>query len=1059
MTHASFRFVAVLLVALSSSASIQADPGNHTSEEARAMLARGEYGQAEERARAELTALEGGERSESLAAAEYLDVIVAASVKLGKERSADVRALAERALAIRTRLQGGEHPDTAASMVGLADVLRRHREFAAAQPLYEQALAVREKTFGAESAEMAESLNGIANLLFDSGSFDMALPLYRQALAIRERLFGLDHASTADALNNIGTTLRQLGDLRGARENLERALAVYETLFGPQHMRVASALNSLALVLKQSGDWNGARTCMRRALPIYQKQLGDAHPYVAGLLNNLANLERTLGDLDAARALFERSLAIREKTLGTEHPEVAQSLNNIGTLLAEQGRPEQARSLLERSLAIREKRFGPNHLDVALTVTNHGGVLGALGELAAAEQAHLRAHAIRSKELGDSHPLVAESLHNLALVHLAAGDFAAARGEADRAVSIWTAVYGETHPIVAQGLLTLARVQRAQGESAGAFATALRSEEVARRHLVALASQLSEAESLRYAAIRVSGRNLLLGLLGRTATTPEERRRAWESVARSRGLVLDALIERRRTVVGLDDPTLRALQTELASATSILASALGAVPDLGASDSSLERIEALHRRRDDAERALAGYHPAAGARLSRDRLTLEQVAALLPPGSALLSFVRVVDEPSAEGRVTLGSLRSTLLPALYLAFVLPAGAGEVTVVFLGGAPGIEAKINAWSAEAARGALQAGRSPRESLAAYRKAGRELRHALWDPLVPALEGTHLVFVVPDGALNLVNWAALPTGATSYLLESGPLFHRLTAERELLFAADGASGRALLAIGGPAFGDPAMSAAGANGAPAAVGRGHRFPPLPGAALEVEEIAAIWRGSVDAPKVGSATLLTRERATETAFKELAPHSTVLHIATHGFFPDGATGVGPGSTRGMGGLAPSSGVPTGIAVMEGPVGAAGLAFAGANVTATGKSSDDGILTAEEVAVLDLGRAEWAVLSACDTGIGALHASEGVLGLQRAFRAAGARAVVMSLWAVDDQASRLWMGALYRARLERRMTTAEAVRAAALEVLRQRRARGFSHPFAWGGFVATGDWR
>lgn len=104
-------------------------------------------------------------------------------------------------------------------------------------------------------------------------------------------------------------------------------------------------------------------------------------------------------------------------------------------------------------------------------------------------------------------------------------------------------------------------------------------------------------------------------------------------------------------------------------------------------------------------------------------------------------------------------------------------------------------------------------------------------------------------------------------------------------------------------------------------------------------------------------------------------------------------------------------------------------------------------------------RSRHAVLSACDTGLGTIKAGEGVFGLRRAFQVAGARTVIMSLWSVDDQATRAWMRALYEGRLSKQLNTADAVRGAALSVLQQRRLSGQStHPFYWAAFVAAGDW-
>ena len=145
----------------------------------------------------------------------------------------------------------------------------------------------------------------------------------------------------------------------------------------------------------------------------------------------------------------------------------------------------------------------------------------------------------------------------------------------------------------------------------------------------------------------------------------------------------------------------------------------------------------------------------------------------------------------------------------------------------------------------------------------------------------------------------------------------------------------------------------------------------------------------------------------------------------------------------------------------ENPLLLSGLAMAGANRRAAASADEeDGILTAEEVASLNLDGVEWAVLSACDTGLGEIKAGEGVFGLRRAFQVAGARTVIMSLWSVEDRAAMQWMRALYEGRLRRGLDTAEAVRAASLTVLAERRARGQStHPFFWAGFVAAGDWR
>ncbi|MFP5380160.1 MAG: CHAT domain-containing protein, partial [Vicinamibacteria bacterium] len=343
---------------------------------------------------------------------------------------------------------------------------------------------------------------------------------------------------------------------------------------------------------------------------------------------------------------------------------------------------------------------------------------------------------------------------------------------------------------------------------------------------------------------------------------------------------------------------------------------------------------------------------------------------------------------------------------------------------------------------------AGRASARLLAGYRAAALELRRLVWDPVAPDVMGASTVFLVPDGALHLVNVSALPDGDHGYLLETGPTIHYLAAERDLAMPARTSRAGGLLAVGNPRFDDgatPVSSSPRLRSALCGGLGGLHFGPLAASARESEEVAALWTG-----RHGGATVLSETAATEAAFKAQAAGHRVLHLATHGYFLDEDCDV-----------AGEAATPADGAAATGALLRAGLAFAGANQRAGALASDDdGVVTAAEVASLDLSGVEWAVLSACDTGLGSIATGEGVFGLQRAFRVAGASTVIMSLWPVDDEATRAWMTRLYRARLDEGRDTAAAVRAAALQTLEARRRGGRStHPFYWAGFIASGDWR
>jgi CHAT domain-containing protein len=188
--------------------------------------------------------------------------------------------------------------------------------------------------------------------------------------------------------------------------------------------------------------------------------------------------------------------------------------------------------------------------------------------------------------------------------------------------------------------------------------------------------------------------------------------------------------------------------------------------------------------------------------------------------------------------------------------------------------------------------------------------------------------------------------------------------------------------------------------------------------------------------------------RATETAPK--AVHGPkILHLATHGFFlsdeppdPSGADVARAGTAGG----------PTlSTEARENPLLRSGLALAGANQLVSGE--DDGILTAMEATGLDLWGTKLVVLSACETGVGKVTNGDGVYGLRRALVIAGAESMVMSLWQVDDAATRDLMAGYY-ARLTAGKPRGAALRDIQLEIQGKPK---YAHPYYWASFLPAGD--
>jgi CHAT domain-containing protein len=488
-----------------------------------------------------------------------------------------------------------------------------------------------------------------------------------------------------------------------------------------------------------------------------------------------------------------------------------------------------------------------------------------------------------------------------------------------------------------------------------------------------------------------------------------------------------------------------------------------------ASRDATEFLDAARREREEAEQALAEQSAVFRSQLARADVGFEAVRNSLPAGAALVSFVQFDRTAVSSSSPASGPQRTstTRVVPSYIAFVLRSGDPQPSIVELGASAGIDDLIARWRRQLIADAA----GPARADQVLRGIGTQLRRRIWDPVAIHTAGVTRVLVIPDGRLNLLPIGALPADSGEYLVERQPVIHYLSAERDVVRPREPpVEAAGLLAIGGPAFGDRSSSIAlsglesrrSASGCPSF--ESVSFDSLPASQLEAESITKLWEQvRRTASLQDGARLLTGPSATERAFKDLSARKRILHLATHGFFFGDECGVVIGGSRAVGGLTSPANANSrpGFDAIENPLLLSGLALAGANRRATGDiDDDDGILTAEEVAALHLEGVEWAVLSACDTGLGTVASGEGVLGLRRAFQVAGVRTVIMSLWAVEDQAARQWMEALYRARLGDRLDTAEAVRSATLTVIADRRAAGRStHPFYWASFVAAGDWR
>jgi CHAT domain-containing protein/tetratricopeptide (TPR) repeat protein len=1060
----------------------------------RQLIRLGRYEEAEKRARDILAQAPNGDRS-TPEAAEALLWLGDALLRQTKEKLPETHQVIEDSVELSRRVFGEKHLNYALSLGNLGTLRYRTDDFQGARDAFHQAMAILEETQGKDSADLAGMMNRLATVEGTTGHFAEAGVLMERAVSIVDSLPVIDNPELGNILHNMATYLDNSGDFLGAEKADLRALEFRRRMLPSPHPQIAYSLMALGSLREKLGDYASARAILEEALAMSEQTLGPNNRQVGQILSDLALLRADTGRPDLAVQYQERAVAIARAVRGDDNSETFQTISGLGAFRARAGNWEGALALLRQALAGQEKKFGPVHQEVGATVMTLARVEAESGDAASAREHFQRGIDLFSKMFGPKHPQIAHGLDGLAHLSLAAGDLGAADAALRQAQTIREEILGPDHPDVAEGLVDLARLEWRRGDGAAALRDAFRAEAILQRHFGAAIRGFSEREALAYQRIRMTGLGVAFSVLASLPPAerpPDALTEVWNAVVRSRSLVLDQVASRHESAGEQRGGPSADLMRRLAASANRLARVVVQGPSVSHPETYRARFEQALAEKEKLEHELAALAEGSGGSPAGADVSLHGVLSALPDGTGLAAFVQFPRSQSSPGR---GGGSAETIPVGHYGILLMRQ-DDTTPSFqdLGSVADIDALVSLWRQQTApprSGSLSADtRSERD----YRRAGARLRERIWDPFADTLRGLKQVLIVPEGSIALVSFAALPAGTDRYLLETSPVLHYLSAERDLLRAPDAAAEpeRALM-IGNPDFDmPPPQSAASPGPAPAvfaaakglpAEGAPFRGAPpgcqdfqklhfdvIPGAGNEIAQVesqilGASAKGGVK-PIVAE---LTGPRASEPSFKQWAPDATLIHLATHGFFLGGGCNETPGAAspphaaaaNGRSGVSPVHDDPLrGEIDLENPLLLSGLALAGANQRShAGADADDGVLTSEEIAAMDLSSARWVVLSACETGLGTIQAGEGVQGLRRAFRLAGARTIIMSLWKVDDRATLAWMQRLYEGR-DAGMTTAEAVWQASLDSLKERRAKGRStHPFYWGAFVAAGDWR
>jgi CHAT domain-containing protein/tetratricopeptide (TPR) repeat protein len=929
----------------------------------------------------------------------------------GKQDHARVLEVAKQAYALQVKATGEGSPDAERRKSTFATAALEAADYPTAEKLFLQIIATRSKQTPERSYELTEPLGNLISVYERQFRFGEIDPLWARILAVVKQVDGERSEENGRQLLGYARSLKQRNELSAAVRTYEQAIAVFDAVTKTKaDPYVFAAVAEVAYLYLRMNQEAKAIAAYDRAIQISEQLPSGNSISRVTMLWGVGVQYFHNGRKDLAAKLFDRAIATCVRDLAAlekstpKDPLIGDLYSELGLLYSYQHETAKAVKAYTKALELAKKNG------------KAGAAGGALAEVLRSQGKVKEAYELLAQARSEFPPSKLPNFYDLMLADIKRelGETKAAQKLIKSYLAAVVGYYGKRNPTYAYGAFKAVDIYAAGGDLAAAERQLTEVLAVSEQALTIALRSGTDSDHVTYAA---QNSNVLDAALSFNVTfaprSASAARLGLTTLLRRKGRVIDASAAALATIRSKLSPEDKKLLDELTAARARLAKiSIAGSPDLDKQAKDIAALEDLVQRLEaQVSRKSTAYRQAIQA------IDLPAIQKLIPKDVRL---VEIANYEPLDGRRAYSKIAAQPhLPRRYLAYVV-AGKGDPELVDLGEAAPIEAAI-----EKLRKALA---DPDNDQAA--SLGNALYALTMAKIVPKLGGATSVLIAPDGALNVVPFSALVDDRKQFLIKNYT-FTYLTSGRDLqrLSIKTKAQG------GGVLFADPTFDAT----APAAGktrSRGQRsaalsslsWPQLPGTAAEADAVLKTFKGF---------QVFRGAAATEGTVKKVKGPN-VLHLATHGFFlPDEHPEATPGSTATP---APS----------ENPMLRSGLAFAGANKLSSGE--DDGLLTALEASGLDLHGTKLVVLSACETGIGKVTNGDGVYGLRRALVIAGAESLVMSMWQVDDFATKELMAGFYK-KLAAGTPRSTALRETQLQLLSNPK---YAHPFFWAAFLPAG---
>jgi len=724
-------------------------------------------------------------------------------------------------------------------------------------------------------------------------------------------------------------------------------------LYGNEYALYGTCLSNIGDIYRIIGQYNKALSCHVRAIENAEKSIGKSHKDYGSRLNNLALLYENMGEYTKALPLFMNALEICEKTYGINHSEYGIILGNIALLYSDLGDYDKAISYGLLALDNCEKSLGKGHSNYYIFLQNLATFYSDNGDYNKALSFGLLALDTCEKTNGKEYYGYGIILLNLAMIYHNMGQY-------DKALPLYRdAIKNNFYNI----------------NKAFSF--------------------LAESEKEKFIKTLSDGfDNYKSFFLDYVPENSEVAADAYNIELTTKGMILQTGIQMRKVIEQSGDSAALAKYDQWKVLRWTIAQQYS-IPNA----ERLKNLPEIEAEAEALEGELARVSSAFAESQRLGAISWQDVQHLLNPNEACVEFSSFVYKKDGEATDSIMYVALVLLPGSEQPILIPLCEQRQLDSILMQSLSNKSSLNRM--------YRAAVLPENNTVDY---GRRLYELIWQPIEKHLQQTTTVYFAPSGSLHKIAFAAVPINESICLSQKYKLM-QVSSTAILLNQSKfvNTNPESIALFGGINYdaGSEEIMAYAENikrnqeiisrSISSEVERGSStWGYLPGTLEEVNAIENIAKKQ----KV-TTTKFTANAAIEEQFKSLQGNNSprIVHVSTHGFFfEDAAQGEHYNDEKN-------------------PLNRAGLLFAGANTTWQGKNTDagieDGILTAYEATNVIMGNTELIVLSACETGLGEIRGSEGVFGLQRAFKNAGVEYIMMSLWKVPDAETAEFMEYFY----------------------------------------------